>query len=237
MNLKMKLIEALHIEMKEKMVISVVGAGGKTTCIHTLKDEFVRKGKKVVITTTTHMYLPHSHYVLDEDINAIKKALAKEHFVIVGTRANEEKMKGVSQKFFEALLEVSDVVLVEADGSRRLPVKMPAAFEPALAMGTQMVIVVTGIESIGRPVKEVCHRFEIAQQILGVEASHLLDAKDIATLIYKGYLENRNAMQKYAVFINKVTGEKEQQKAEEILSYLKEMDYTNAVVLKEGKFF
>ena len=37
-------------------VIAVVGAGGKTTRIKRLTDQYVRQGKRVLVTTTTHMY-------------------------------------------------------------------------------------------------------------------------------------------------------------------------------------
>ena len=39
------------------MIIAVVGAGGKTTRIHKLAEQYRKLGKKVLVTTTTHMYL------------------------------------------------------------------------------------------------------------------------------------------------------------------------------------
>ena len=39
-----------------KMVIAVVGAGGKTTRIHKLAEQYRKLDKKVLVTTTTHMY-------------------------------------------------------------------------------------------------------------------------------------------------------------------------------------
>ena len=38
-------------------VISIVGAGGKTTLVHKLAREYHRSGKGVLVTTTTHMYV------------------------------------------------------------------------------------------------------------------------------------------------------------------------------------
>ena len=38
------------------MVIAVVGAGGKTTRIHKLAEQYRKLGQKVLVTTTTHMY-------------------------------------------------------------------------------------------------------------------------------------------------------------------------------------
>ena len=39
-----------------KKIISVIGAGGKTTLIHRLAEEYQRKGNAVLVTTTTHMF-------------------------------------------------------------------------------------------------------------------------------------------------------------------------------------
>ena len=38
------------------MIIAVVGSGGKTTRIHRLTEKYRKAGKKVFVTTTTHMY-------------------------------------------------------------------------------------------------------------------------------------------------------------------------------------
>ena len=43
--------------MHKPLIISVVGAGGKTTHIHRLAEKYLKQGKKVLVITTTHMYL------------------------------------------------------------------------------------------------------------------------------------------------------------------------------------
>ena len=37
------------------MIISVIGSGGKTTKIKQLKDQYLKEGKTVLMTTSTHM--------------------------------------------------------------------------------------------------------------------------------------------------------------------------------------
>ena len=46
-------------------IISYVGAGGKTSSIYQDAAAFVNEGKKVMITTTTHMYVPCLLYTSD----------------------------------------------------------------------------------------------------------------------------------------------------------------------------
>lgn len=52
------LIQALNIDINKKMIISFVGGGGKTSSIYELGSELSKLGKKVIITTTTHMQMP-----------------------------------------------------------------------------------------------------------------------------------------------------------------------------------
>lgn len=47
---------------KRPTVISVVGAGGKTSTLFWLARLFQLSGRRVVITTTTHMFLPDQRW-------------------------------------------------------------------------------------------------------------------------------------------------------------------------------
>ena len=46
-------------------IISYVGAGGKTGSIYQDAAAFAGEGKKVLITTTTHMYVPEDPVFID----------------------------------------------------------------------------------------------------------------------------------------------------------------------------
>ena len=72
---RMSLSEALSVNTS---VISVVGAGGKTTLLHRLEDECVRKKQHVIITTTTKIMHENKPYFLeDTSIGKIKDTLGK----------------------------------------------------------------------------------------------------------------------------------------------------------------
>ena len=57
------------------MIISVIGSGGKTTKIKQLKDQYLKEGKSVLMTTSTHMKIEEKTLVdpsYEEIINEIK---------------------------------------------------------------------------------------------------------------------------------------------------------------------
>ena len=58
-------------------VISIVGAGGKTTLVHKLAREYHRSGKGVLVTTTTHMYV-EADTDLSCDFFALRDKIIKE---------------------------------------------------------------------------------------------------------------------------------------------------------------
>ena len=70
--MKKILLEVLAVNTEKISTIAVVGGGGKTSLIFRLMESFVSIGKKVIVTTTTHMaYEPERPFVEDGDIDGI----------------------------------------------------------------------------------------------------------------------------------------------------------------------
>lgn len=67
---------------------------------------------------------------------------------------------------FRPLLQIFPYILVEADGSRRLPLKAHAGHEPVIPPGSQKSILLVGASGIGKPLDEVCHRPERYRELL-----------------------------------------------------------------------
>ncbi len=67
----------------------------------------------------------------------------------------------------DVLAALADHVLVEADGSRRLPLKAHAPWEPVIPACSARTVLVLGASGLGRPVREAVHRPERFCELAG----------------------------------------------------------------------
>lgn len=164
-------------------IIAVVGAGGKTSAVKTLAAELAAAGKTAVITTTTKMHPPEDRRLLCEDTEAVQARLRTANPVWAGIYYNEYKIEGLPEPI-SALAAVADHVLIEADGAKRLPLKMiDAAYEPVIPPETDAVVAVAGLDAIGKPVGATVHRPELACSALGCAMDHIVTPADAARLL------------------------------------------------------
>ena len=81
----------------------------------------------------------------------------------------------------------ADIVLVEADGSKHMPIKFPAAHEPVIPENVNEIQVVMGLHAIGHPFCEVSHRLELVKQCLNVSDTDLVTEVHLKKLYLEGY--------------------------------------------------
>lgn len=165
----MKQLSLNHcLKIKPPAVVSFYGAGGKTTLLRKLALEMTEAGQKVLLTTTTKMFIPPDIPVFyEEDIKKGIKTL-KEHYkhhdvaVLAKQVIEDGKLEGIDPAAPGELkdqLEVS--VLVEADGAKGRPIKGYAEHEPVLPTGSDLIIPVIGADALGAPLlEERVHRLD-----------------------------------------------------------------------------
>ena len=153
--------EALQLRLPEHAVISVVGAGGKTSLIFAWAHELAAAGKNVVITTTTHMYRPER---MEEDGIRI---------VVSDDPERPDKVMAPPAEVLDGLRETADVVLIEADGSRRMPLKWPADREPVIPDYTDVTVCVAGLSALGRRTADVVYNAEGLPDVLKRETADM----------------------------------------------------------------
>lgn len=168
------------------MIRAFVGAGGKTTRIHALAAQFRAEGKRVFVTTSTHMFI-EPDTVLSDDANLIIAELKQKGYVMAGIPENG-KIRALSPETYRRVCVQADEVLVEADGSNQKPIKYPNSTEPVIYDNVEEVVVVCGLHALGKPLREVAHRPELVMACLGVPEETVIIPEHIAKLVLDGYL-------------------------------------------------
>lgn len=170
------------------MVIAVAGSGGKTTRIHLLTEKYRKLGKTVLVTTTTHMYREEGCDISGDE-GQIRAKLKNFGYCMAGLPAEEGKIKALPEKIYDALCAYADVVLVEADGSRGMPIKYPAEYEPVIPENAEEIHIVTGLSALGKSLKEVSHRKQLVEQCLEISEDGIIMPEHLQKLLQKGYIE------------------------------------------------
>ena len=189
----MQLYELFGIK---KGITSFIGSGGKTTLIRMLAYELMKEGK-VIVSTTTHIY-PFEDYMtlLNPTKEEVENALKKVSCLCIGKQSEEGKLC-MPELSFAQMSELADYLLIEADGSKQLPIKAHMGHEPALPEKSDVVIEVIGADGFGKPVWEVTHRVERFCSIAGCTQDDLVTPERLAKVINEEKLCD-------IVFINKV---------------------------------
>lgn len=168
------------------MIRAFVGAGGKTTLIHRQAERYRAEGKRVFVTTSTHMFT-EPDTVLSDDADVIIAELNRTGYVMAGIPEGE-KIRVLSPETYEKVCAQADVVLIEADGSNRKPIKFPNSTEPVLPDHVEEIVVVCGLRALGKPLREVAHRPELVKACLGAQDDTIITLEHIARLACEGYL-------------------------------------------------
>lgn len=163
----------------QKGVTALIGSGGKTSLLYRLARELAEEGS-VLVCTSTHI-LPPDHIPVAERTGEVRGVLC------VGTPCENGKLTAPRQSFQE-LAALADYVLVEADGSKRLPLKAHLAHEPVIPPNAGNVILVVGASGLNRPVGEAVHRPE---QFSLLSGSDIATPLAVATVLEKEALHHR----------------------------------------------
>lgn len=143
--------------------ISIVGAGGKTTALRTLARAFA--AHRVLVTTSTHIFPlspPDCRLTLtDPSADALLAALAQPGVVCAGARADGGKLGALPAALLSQAAQAADLVLCEADGAHRLPLKLHRPDEPAIPPETDLCLIIAGLSALGRLVHQTVHRYAL----------------------------------------------------------------------------
>jgi molybdenum cofactor cytidylyltransferase len=155
----MKLQRAFDIARGD--VVAFVGAGGKTSTLITLGHELADEGWRVLATTTTRIgenqlrLMPHTA-TLATSMDNLSASLSEHRFVFLYNKIRSGKVYGPGLSYIPHLLDSvdSDVLLIEADGARGMPLKAPFEHEPVIPAETSLVVPIASLSVLGQPLDE-----------------------------------------------------------------------------------
>lgn len=187
------------------MIITVVGAGGKTTICTRLGWEFSRLGFTVLFTTTTHIRRPGGMPVF---IGNARDIALQSPFMAASADTGDGKLKGFDPADIDAIesRQVFDIILVEGDGAKERPVKAPAEWEPVYPAKTMLTIGVIGLDCLGKPITEkFVHRPGLFCAVTGANPGDPITYNHLLALIQNplGLFRHAPADAKQIVFLNK----------------------------------
>jgi len=152
-------LECLGIE-SSPCVVSVAGAGGKTTLMYALAGEILSRRRTVVTTTTTKILAPRpqeSPCTLlvkdDPELRSLEEKLTQFRHVTVAHSLIPDigKLEGITDEVVTSCSRAAHYVIVEADGAAGRPIKAPESWEPVVPECTNLVVYMVGLDCVGRP--------------------------------------------------------------------------------------
>ncbi|MBI9012113.1 MAG: putative selenium-dependent hydroxylase accessory protein YqeC [Clostridiales bacterium] len=205
------LINEIHNIKKEhpSVLISVVGAGGKTTTVFQLANQ-LKKDASILVTTTTAMFHPHDKvdYIYYKTL-PIKHHNSNEVTALFDNyKESKDKVSGIEDQLVNQITQdkIFDYIINEADGARRRPLKCYAPHEPAIPETSHIVLVVIGADAIGKVLSEnIVHRIDQFCEVAKIKIGDIITTDALINLLThkKGFLKGLPKNSSVYVLINK----------------------------------
>ncbi len=168
--------------------IAFIGSGGKTSLIFSIAKELFPE--KCVITTTTKMAMSEvamaDHSIQLDHIDNLDLDKLKKISIIYQRDFAEGPVKIIGlpakplREFSRKLKKEGIPLLIEADGSKRKPLKFPGDNEPNIPEFVNKVCVVVGLSALGKPFSsEIVHRFEYFSNYLKINAGEVISPEHL----------------------------------------------------------
>lgn len=155
----MRFTDAFGIE--KGAVVSLIGAGGKTSLLVGIGYELAEAGWRVLAAATVpvpeeQLSLFPAALPVDTDLAEISRTLSDARFVVLHGEVAHGRALAVSPALLDALLDRidSDVLLVEADNAAGKPLKAPYPGEPQIPKATTLVIPVASFAAVGQALND-----------------------------------------------------------------------------------
>lgn len=179
-------------QIKGGHIYCFIGAGGKTSAIKEAAEVLAAIGYKVLITTTTKISIEEfSKYKIDYyqnlNINKIENGINIQVSGTIGKKYQGYKKEEIEEITF---IPIDVVILIEADGSRGLPFKIPYEYEPVVPINTSKTFLLLSAKIIGEEISSNnTYNLEKVNTIIDKNDMHYTH-ENILKLLYEGWLKD-----------------------------------------------
>jgi molybdenum cofactor cytidylyltransferase len=226
------LAQALRLDRSTRLAL--VGAGGKSAALFLLGRQLQQQfGCPVILSASTHLSLEQlaladTHTVIESasdipDFSELSPGIC----LFTGPLTPDERAAGLDFTLLEQLSDLAGrqnlPLLVEADGSRRLPLKAPAAHEPALPGFANLVLVAAGLSGLGLPLSpENVHRAEHFAALSGLSLGSPVTSDALARVLLspQGGLKNIPASARRVLLLNQAVSASLQEQARQLAAQM-----------------
>jgi probable selenium-dependent hydroxylase accessory protein YqeC len=219
-------------------VVSLVGAGGKTTLMFALAKALGASGASVLATTTTKVRVPASAdvpciIVSSRMEDVLKRARAPRgresvFFAAAGEIPEKKKLAGFTAGRIDDLAASGafEWIIVEADGAAQRPLKAPGPLEPVIPSASGWVVGVCGLDALGRPLNDAgVFRPDRFARISGAKMGMPVTAVCLARGVVhpEGMFKGRPKDAMAVVFLNKADTRRAVTRGREVAAAVKQM--------------
>lgn len=239
----MKITDILNID--KNSIVSIVGAGGKTSLMFQLAEE-LREKSRVLVTTTTKIYVPekgqYDYLIVGEEgencffrnnedlIPASSEApqIKPKGIWVYGEKINEDnKLTAVSEEKLGKLINCFDYVLIEADGSKGKPLKGWREDEPVISNHTSCTIGILSGKALGMDINEEnIHR---VNRFLG-GANHTVTEEDLIEVIFNPKGMFNDSKGKKVLWINQIDDHRAYKRNFDLISEIINKNWKNKLL-------
>lgn len=161
----------------DNRLISVVGAGGKTSFLEAFLNEFknaYRERKVLLLTSTTKMYNRYENAIIENNISNIEyhvksNALQNNFLIFKDIDKVNNKLIGFSAKELDEIFlnKTFNTIISESDGAKNMEVKAHLEHEPNNPSLSTDIVAIVSLSAIGKSVIENVHRLREFIKITG----------------------------------------------------------------------
>ncbi len=178
--------------LRDARCIALVGSGGKTSAMFRLAQDFQ---KTVWVSNTAHLAVEQGQLAdrvvtvaVMDDLNRALAGLPQGVTLFTGAADDRGRTLGLDEKMIAALhaaaMQNDIPLIIEADGSRGLPLKAPTEWEPPIPEFVDQVIVTTGLSGLRKPLSsEFVYHPEIFGELSGLQPGQLVNGDALLRVI------------------------------------------------------